>query len=394
MNNAINYQETIDELVNLNKPIKRSFSHGLNLKVYESGKAVWIYRYSYYGKRKELLVDDTYVTNRNKFNLQIEGADLNYEEALLKVLELRRDHKISQIDPQISVANQKKRLETLNDIAEDFFENECGHLKYPDIPLSKYNSYVRNSIGKRLIADINTPMVLNLLRDIKHQGKPSISNDVLRLLKSDIFPHISILGLPPHNPALALTTKHAGGKERPRKRYLDIGEIGTVLATLQKNREQFTYPNYLAFVLLTIFGCRKMELLSAKWSDIDLAKQEKDETYEVINPIPDLVLCVFQHLKIYSNGSDYLFPNRKSGTKHGFVCENTLNSAVNKMFGVKKTKARKATANHFECMGINHKLKGIEGVYNRYDYFKERMEAFNIISNIIMPLAKIEKLEI
>jgi hypothetical protein len=50
MNNAIDYQETIDELVNLNKPLKRSFSHGLNLKVYESGKAVWIYRYSYYGK--------------------------------------------------------------------------------------------------------------------------------------------------------------------------------------------------------------------------------------------------------------------------------------------------------------------------------------------------------
>jgi hypothetical protein len=135
MNNALDYQETIDELVKLNKPLKRSFSHGLNLKVYESGKAVWIYRYSYYGKRKEPLVGDTYVTDRNKSNPHIEGAVLNYEEALFKVLELRRDHKISQIDPQISVANQKKRLETLNNVAKDFFENDCDHLKYPDIPL-------------------------------------------------------------------------------------------------------------------------------------------------------------------------------------------------------------------------------------------------------------------
>jgi hypothetical protein len=195
MNNVANYQTTIDELVNLKKPLKRSFGRGLNLKVYESGNAVWIYRYTYYGKRKELLVGDAYVSNPDS-NPHHKDATLDYEQALLRILELRRDHKISQIDPQIAVASKKKRLETLNDIADDFLVNECGHLKYPHIPVSRYNSYVRNSIGKLLLEDITTPMVLNLLRDIKHQGKPTVSNDVLRLLKSGIFPHISILGLP------------------------------------------------------------------------------------------------------------------------------------------------------------------------------------------------------
>jgi integrase len=175
-----------------------------------------------------------------------------------------------------------------------------------------------------------------------------------------------------------------------------------------------------------------MELLSAKWCDVDLStqewlihvsKQDKDESYEVINPIPDAVLCVFQHLKIFSNGSDYLFPNRKVGTKNGFVCDNTLNCAVNQMFGTKKTKTRKAMPNLFEPHNIkhfvvhdlrrscktllttngvsdfiserciNHRLKGIEGVYNRYDYFSERKAAFTLIANLVMPLASINKLD-
>ena len=29
---------------------------------------------------------------------------------------------------------------------------------------------------------------------------------------------------------------------------------------------------------------------------------------------------------------------------------------------------------------LNHKLKGVEGVYDRYDYLAERVEALNLIS--------------
>lgn len=69
MNNAINYQQQIDQLTNQQKPLKRSFGHGLNLKVYKTGKAVWIYRYTFNKKRKEILIGDTFITDSDRSHL-------------------------------------------------------------------------------------------------------------------------------------------------------------------------------------------------------------------------------------------------------------------------------------------------------------------------------------
>ena len=35
---------------------------------------------------------------------------------------------------------------------------------------------------------------------------------------------------------------------------------------------------------------------------------------------------------------------------------------------------------------LNHKIKGVEGVYNRYDYFDERQKALNELANVVIPL--------
>lgn len=35
---------------------------------------------------------------------------------------------------------------------------------------------------------------------------------------------------------------------------------------------------------------------------------------------------------------------------------------------------------------LNHKLKGVEGIYDRYDYFEERFEALNKIAQKLAPL--------
>ncbi len=35
---------------------------------------------------------------------------------------------------------------------------------------------------------------------------------------------------------------------------------------------------------------------------------------------------------------------------------------------------------------LNHKLKGVEGIYDRYDYFEERFEALNKIAQKLAPI--------
>lgn len=35
---------------------------------------------------------------------------------------------------------------------------------------------------------------------------------------------------------------------------------------------------------------------------------------------------------------------------------------------------------------LNHKLKGVEGIYNRHDYFDERKEALNQLAQKLAPI--------
>jgi integrase len=431
MINIEDSQQHIQSIINLKKPTKRSFGNGLYLKVHQNGSASWIFRYKFGKDRKEIVIGDALIANKQNQSI-FEHIHLNYEDALLQALQYKSILKKNNIDPQTTSVQTDSRFETLNDVANDYFANECNEIKFPEIPARKYEKYVKNTIGKMLIADITTRMILDLLRQIKDQGKPTIANDALQMLKSAIFPHVAILGLTPHNPAQVLTNKNAGGKERSRKRYLNLEEIGIVLQVLKQHPQYFSHPNYLAVVLLIIFGCRKMELLSAMWNDIDLekktwlihvSKQAKGNFYEVDVPIPEAVLPIFQQLKVLAHGSKYLFPARKGDPLHSFVCENTLNSALNKMFGCNATKTKKAIPDFLGSAGIkhfvvhdlrrtcktlmisngisefvserciNHQIKGIEGVYNRHDYFEERKAAFKQIADIIMPLAKIEKSE-
>lgn len=93
--------------------------------------------------------------------------------------------------------------------------------------------------------------------------------------------------------------------------------------------------------------------------------------------------------------------------------KDTLNRAISKMFGREagRTKqppnlmgdmdlftvhdlrrtcrsllAAEGVAPHVAERCLNHKLKGIEAVYNQHDYLEERREALNLIAKLIFPL--------
>jgi len=53
---------------------------------------------------------------------------------------------------------------------------------------------------------------------------------------------------------------------------------------------------------------------------------------------------------------------------------------------------RRTARTHIEALGfpphigercINHKIKGVEGVYNRYDYFEERKQALQALADFL-----------
>ncbi|MEF1306483.1 integrase, partial [Vibrio owensii] len=39
---------------------------------------------------------------------------------------------------------------------------------------------------------------------------------------------------------------------------------------------------------------------------------------------------------------------------------------------------------------LNHKLKGVEGIYDRHDYFEERRIAHQTVADVVEPLVNFE----
>ncbi|MGY5798410.1 tyrosine-type recombinase/integrase [Rheinheimera faecalis] len=119
-------------------------------------------------------------------------------------------------------------------------------------------------------------------------------------------------------------------------------------------------------------------------------------------------LCItwFKELEIRAAGSPYVFPNRRS-SKNPYMGQDTLNRAITKLFGHEAGKkiqpsnkmgdiqyfsvhdlrrtcrtmlAQIGVPGHIAERCLNHKLKGVEGIYNKHDYFEERNEALRLLS--------------
>lgn len=231
----------------------------------------------------------------------------------------------------------------------------------------------------------------------------AIANDALMYCKQ-LFRHGIKLNLLTYNPAEAFTISDAGGVEQSRSRALSLQEIKDVFHVFRKNGNQFVRENYLATALLLVLGVRKGELVAAKWSEIDfekalwfLPKERSKSGSEIVIPLSPEVLVWLQELKIRAYNSEFVFPNRRSSKRFGHVSPDTINAAIQKLF-----REKKMTVDHFSVhdlrrtcrsllaeMGVpghvaerclNHKLKGVEGIYDRYDYLEERREALGMLA--------------
>ena len=155
-------------------------------------------------------------------------------------------------------------------------------------------------------------------------------------------------------------------------------------------------------------------LTEALWSEFDLfsatwqlpAVRSKSGCGFTI-PLPDSAIHILNELKIRACGSDYVFPNRRA-SKAAHMGKDTLNRAISKMFGKDPGKdiqpqnlmigiehftvhdLRRTCRSILASLGVqvhiaerclNHKLQGVEGVYDRHDYFDERKQALNRLAN-------------
>ncbi|MDP2782976.1 MAG: tyrosine-type recombinase/integrase [Sulfurimicrobium sp.] len=287
---------------------------------------------------------------------------------------------------------------TVGQLADEYFARMIlGHWKHPNIVRSRIEKDIKPNIGKLAVGDVKPKHIDDMLQVIVKRGAPTMANDVLRWVRR-MFDFAVKRHMVEYNPAAAFNLADAGGKEEARKRWLNRDELVQLFEAM-RTAKGFTVENALAVKLLLLLAVRKQELTAAKTAEFDLDKAvwylpaERTKTSAPIDiPLSKPAVECLRKLIELGCSSDYLLPARKRQERMlPHIHENTLNVAMSKvkpMLGDMENFCihdfRRTARTHLAALGVsshvaerclNHKIEGVEGIYNQHDYFAERSDA-------------------
>lgn len=388
-------------------PIRKSDSKGLYFVVPESGEPFWALRYTVNGKRRQM-------TLGNYRDLPLADARLEAEQQKKLVREGKDPLVVKERHAWTGIA-------TISDVFEDWYATDLVvRLKHPHIPQRVFRKEIEPVIGRMGVNDVSPLDIREVIRRVKISNRPTIANDVLMYAKQ-LFRHAIKLGLTYNNPAAAFTISDAGGIENSRDRSLAPEEIDHAFQVFRENAVSFGRDNYLACCLILVLGVRKSELCEALWSEFDLEAKTwalpstRSKTgAPIVIPLPNQAIVWLKELKVRALGSDYVFPARRS-SKKPHMGTDTLNRAISKLFGheagrkvqppnkmgdlghftvhdlrrsFRSLASQLGVPGHVAERCLNHKLQGVEGIYDRYDYYEERKQAHQTIADYINSLVQ------
>ena len=151
-------------------------------------------------------------------------------------------------------------------------------------------------------------------------------------------------------------------------------------------------PIAIGLQLLMLLAVRPTELRSAVWTEFDLKAglwtipaSRKKERREFVVPLASQAVKLLEELEIYRDRSDWLFAGRNS-RKNEPISNMTFNQALDRMgykgrqtpHGMRhlfSTAANEAGKDYrIVDSALAHKVKGVEGVYNKAQYLSQRRE--------------------
>lgn len=381
----------------------RADGNGLYLRYRKVDKSPnWRYRYRYAGKARAMLIGSY--------------ADLSLAKArdIAKELSAR-----VALGYDVAGEKQERKLEALAkieaeknalsvaELAAEYYARQIENTyKHPELFRSSLQKNIVALIGKMKVEDVRPRHVDVVLQDVIKRGSPTVANDVLRMLKR-LFDYAVVRGIIEVNPAISFSAKDAGGKEQGRKRALSREELMMFFRALRNGRG-ISRENELAFKIILALGVRKMELCAAEWSEFDLANEvwhlpgsRAKNGDDIDIPLPQPVIEWIKEIRLFAGDSSWLIPARRAQTA-SHISRATLNmvmpSVMKEMSGVEPFSIhdlRRTMRTQMAGLGIdpliaerclNHKIPGIEGIYNRHQYFNERKAALAQWADLLVVL--------
>lgn len=394
MANSLN-DKKIKSLLKQAKTGRHAVGNGLYFRVSAEGSGFWAVRYTINNRRRELNVGKYPSVGLAQANLKAAEIKMTVKEGNDPLAEKQRPDQPTFL--------------SVNDLAEDWLKECRKRLKHPKIPERLYKRDIAPFVGELKPEQVTARDIRAIIQTIAASDRPTIANDALLYCKQ-IFRHGVKLDLITHNPADPFSVNDAGGAEKSRTRALSLEELQALLQTLRNESDQFSRENYLATLLLVSLGVRKSELIESKWSEFDLDDQlwnlpesRSKMGAGITIPLSTTACQWLEELRIRAFRSDYVFPNRRA-SKSPHMGPDTLNAAFAKLFREQKMPvehftvhdlrrtcrsllAAQGTPGHVAERCLNHKLKGVEGIYDRYDYLDERRAALDRLSETIFEIA-------
>ena len=363
---------------------------GLYLRKQTRDGASWTLRYQFAGR-------EHWRTLGHYPDMSLAQARIEARQARL-LLDKQQD----PLTVRRAIQAEQRRPGSFRELCEEWYRSEivARGLKHPSVPRRYLDKYLLPKLGRTAAVDVTPADIARVIDDIKGRA-PTAANDLLRFAHR-IFAFGVRRRMVSSNSAAGLSPRlDGGGTERPRRRALSLDELAKLFEKVRET-PRFGAGNALAVKLLLALCVRKGELLGARWEEFDLdgntllgalwrlpAARTKTGAALDIPLVPEVVGWL-RELKSLEAGSEYLFPKRRRDRRERVphMGLDTLNVALERvqhglapftLHDLRRTARTQLAALSIRrevaerCLG--HAIRGVEGTYDRHDYFKERRAA-------------------
>jgi integrase len=306
--------------------------------------------------------------------------------------------KFKKFDPQTS---NRGGAETFRQVADDWISEhvEENNLRSRKEIVRQLNKYVLPEWGMRTITDIRRRDVDKLATDIKKRNGVRMATAVLGTIKSLMMWHAEREEnfRVPFTSGLRKKIDPREPEERERAHYLEPDEIRALFKACDDCGSDI-YGVFTKVLLLT--GQRLRKVAHMQWHDVGddgvwtvrTDKREKGHVDKV--KLPQMVIDLIRSLQ-QVEGNPHVFPaTYGNGPINAFgVFKERLDEHLPstmrpwRFHDLRRT-ARTCMAeikvpDHIAERTLGHKLQGVQRIYNRHPYFKEKSEALERLATHI-----------
>ncbi|EPD41516.1 MULTISPECIES: tyrosine-type recombinase/integrase [Delftia] len=374
----------LKQWVKAGKPLSMSDGGGLIFTLSAAGNAAWVLRYRHGTRRPEMTLGPY--------------PAIGLSEARTMAL-VRRAEIAQGKNPMAERVKAKAALAkdwTVRQLISDYREKVLVTLaKSTRVCYSRHLKRIENRFGSLGVREVESSDIVALIEDCKLTWGES---SLLHVTAKCLFTHGCGKRLLNVNPCVGIMISALlGPRPAVRKRLMLTRDELHLLLNAPMRR-----PNALAIRILLATGVRGSELFTAKWSDVYLDEARwhipASKTGPAMDvPLAPMLISWFKELCTFVSGSDYVLPararsraERNGGDTH--LSKDTVRESIDYWIKQYKPKVRRFTPHdlrstmksHMRALGVprdisemclNHKLTGVEGIYDQHTYYPERRQA-------------------